>query len=380
MRSVLLSFTRRPLAATGLTAFLVTVLSACLSSHASAEIAWETDLQAAHATAMSQSKPLLLHFTSDNCVWCDRLEAGAFQSPEVQQAIAEDFIPVKIHASVPGASDLAKMFKVTGFPYDVVVWPTGQTLSYSVSKQKPSDYVAMLAASKARIPAQPTSPATTPAVTAPDPSAMPAPATPPSQAPMQYVAATTPATKPAGAMPGGASAQLAGARTDGMSLGAPTGADDGTMAVPQSQHAAPTDASPPTIADTASTTTQPKLAMEGFCSVTVIDEARWAEGNPKFGVIHLGQLFLFETKAKMETFLADPVPYTPVLNGIDIVRFFEERRVVPGQRRFGVQDPVHGRMFFFADEAALNHFDREYQRYVDAAIAVMDKAVAAANP
>ena len=82
----------------------------------------------------------------------------------------------------------------------------------------------------------------------------------------------------------------------------------------------------------------------------------------------------------MKKFLADPIPFTPVLNEIDVVRFFEERKIVPGKREWGLKDPVYNRMFFFADEAAMNHFYSEYERYTDAAIEVMEKAVKDANP
>jgi hypothetical protein len=74
----------------------------------------------------------------------------------------------------------------------------------------------------------------------------------------------------------------------------------------------------------------------------------------------------------MERFLENPEPYTPVLNGIDVVRFFEERKIVPGNREWGLKDPDHNRMFFFADEAALNHFYNQHTRYTDAALAVME--------
>ena len=120
--------------------------------------------------------------------------------------------------------------------------------------------------------------------------------------------------------------------------------------------------------------------MDGFCAVTVIEEARWVEGKPDFGVIHLGKLYLFDSKSAMDSFLANPIPYTPILNEIDVVRFFEERKIVKGKREFAMQDPLNKRMFFFADEAAMSHFENEWGRYVEAAVNVMDKAVQESNP
>jgi protein disulfide-isomerase len=114
--------------------------------------------------------------------------------------------------------------------------------------------------------------------------------------------------------------------------------------------------------------------------VSLLDSDKWAEGKPEFGVIHLGQLYLFADGESMKKFLDDPEPYTPVLNGIDVVRFFEEKRIVPGKRDFGARDPEHNRMFFFADEAAMLHFESHHTRYTEAAIAVTRQAVADANP
>lgn len=183
-------------------------------------------------------------------------------------------------------------------------------------------------------------------------------------------------------LPGGATAQLAGARTDGMSLGMPTQAQPQVQIATQPEPSLEEVAQAPAQSEVATSTSQstPKLAMDGYCAVTVIDEDRWAEGNPKFGVVHLGKLYLFETADKMDLFLNDPTPYTPVLNEIDVVRFFEERKIVRGKRQFGMKDPTYGRMFFFADEAAMNHFYNEYERYTDAAVEVMQKAVRDANP
>lgn len=380
-------------------------LTTTLSNFVNAEIAWRTDLTTAHAEAKAEHKPLLLHFYSDNCVWCDRLEAGAFRSAEVGNAVASGFVPIKIHAGK--SPELAKMFKVTKFPTDVVVTPVGQTLAHGVSPQDPKRYIAMLAKAGSQMPASAAPPTPSGAPVPPDPGMMPgqgqqqyaanpvaptqtaspqaqtAPAqaqTAPAQGQMtlppgQVAGQPTanPYQQPGMSLPGGASARLAGARTDGMSLGMPGQMMQAPEMEPAGQ-AAPVSQTP------ASPATTPKLAMEGFCAVTVIDEDKWEEGNPKFGVVHLGKLYLFASQGKMESFLADPTPYTPVLNEIDVVRFFEERQIVPGKRRFGMRDPIHQRMFFFADQAAMDHFFNEYERYTDAAIEVMAQAVEDANP
>ncbi len=384
---------------------LMTTMAITLSvaSPANAEIAWHSNLRTAHAQAQSEGKLLLLHFYTDDCSWCDKLEAGAFKDPSVDRAISQNFVPVKVHAGQ--TPKLAEMFKVTKFPTDVIVNVEGKTLSHGVSPQEPIGYVAMLTGSLPKSTAS-----TSTMIAATSAPAQPAPAnnagSPPSYAaptanqvaaaPATQVAQTTQAApaKPSSFALPSATTTAAGAtqntklvsnRSDDMSLAMPdelmapsqTFAPEKTaakvaaavMTAPKSSKAKP-----------ANVPSDPQLSMEGYCSVTVVDDAQWVEGSPEFGVIHLGKLYLFATKEKMQKFLDNPIPYTPILNEIDVVRFFEERVIVPGKREWAMQDQVTKRMFFFADEAAMLHFEETHERYVDAAITVMETAVKESNP
>jgi len=376
------------------------VASLFTGSPANAQIPWQTNLRAAHTQAEAEGKLLLLHFYTDNCVYCDRLEEGSFKAPQVGQAISEDFVPVKVHAK--SAPELVKMFKVTKFPTDVVVSTAGKKLLHQVSPQDPTKYVAMLAGTlsssklateeiAAVAPPDPPAPetiavvpsATSPSIASTQPGltlpgsatdfAPPADLTPsvadiapsaPGLALPGSVEATTVSATPQSA----ANTQLSGYRQNEMSLDLP--AQESASATPQVAASNPV----------ATSNAEPELAMEGFCAVTVISEDRWVEGKPEHGVIHLGKLYLFHNEEAKNQFLADPIPYTPVLNEIDVVRFFEERVIVPGKREWGVKDPNYQRMFFFADEAAMNHFIDQHLRYTDAAIEVMQTAVKDANP
>lgn len=125
---------------------------------------------------------------------------------------------------------------------------------------------------------------------------------------------------------------------------------------------------------------RPKLAMDGFCAVSVVKQDRWVEGKTEFGVIHLGKLYLFASQDAMDAFLKEPMLYTPVLNEIDVVQFFDEKKIVVGKREWAAFDPVHNRMFFFADEESLVKFEQQFERYVDPAIDVMKRAVKESNP
>ena len=63
------------------------------ANSASAEIAWQDNLRTAHAQAKAEGKLLLLHFYSDDCVWCERLESGTFKAPEVGATMEQGFVP-----------------------------------------------------------------------------------------------------------------------------------------------------------------------------------------------------------------------------------------------------------------------------------------------
>jgi thiol-disulfide isomerase/thioredoxin len=343
-----------------------------VSSNASAEISWQTNLREAHAQAQGEGKLLLLHFYTDNCTWCDQLEQGSFQEPLVGQAISENFVPVKIHAKT--SPKLAEMFKVNRFPTDVILTTNGKTLSHSVSPQNPDRYVTMLTGTLPALDAASEAAslvANGKQATVSEPSPSPSYATESAhqrQAPAQE---STRFAMPPSEFGGGAKAQFAGTRSEGMSFSMP----GETNAPMQGLNSSVVDAE-----NSQQFMEQPELAMQGFCPVTVISHDKWVEGKPEFGVIHLGKLYLFANEENMSRFLVDPVPYTPVLNEIDVVRFFEERKIVPGKREWGLKDPIHNRMFFFADEAAMNHFYNQYERYTDVAIDVMEKAVKDANP
>lgn len=441
------------------------------SQSAKAEIDWHVQLREAHAIATAEGKPLLLHFYADRCVWCEKLEKGAFASPVVEDAIHADFVPVKVHVNT--SPSLAKMFKVDKFPSDVVVTPTGKTISHAVSPQDVTRYVDMLKnalstlettsiqseqTEASGIPiaanAGATSEQSTDDGSAGDLSAEaenteseiipqatyatlggaigsnePDEALAPEIAPPEYATIEKPNYEPSTENDSTSDEEAIDLSLEQSALAMPTSvlpndglanADHSPEPSATSQIALPTAQNPieenaqsditmpsavavdtEPINDLSTTTIQvnpasaeipPKndsskspeedldLALEGYCAVTVIEEDQWSEGDPALSVIHLGKLYLFADEEKRDRFLSNPVPFTPVLNEIDPVVFFEERRVVPGKREWGMKDPIHQRMFFFADEASMNHFYQEYERYTQSAIDLMDRAVKESNP
>ena len=58
--------------------WLMLVLAAGSAAPAQ-EIPWRKDYAAARKEAATTGRPLLLHFTTDGCVWCQKLEQTTYR-------------------------------------------------------------------------------------------------------------------------------------------------------------------------------------------------------------------------------------------------------------------------------------------------------------
>ncbi|QDV67852.1 YHS domain protein [Rosistilla carotiformis] len=382
-----------------------------IASGLRAEIPWNADLKVAHQQAQAEGKLLLVHFESDNCVWCDRLEAGAFQSPDVAAVIGQAYVPVKINASKN--KKLAEYFKVNRFPTDVVVDASGAVHAHNVSPQAPLQYITMLqeAAAKGGRPIGPAG--ANIAQQAPSPSqlqtpvvAQPPAAQPPAAAmahqPMPAAENPPTAANAAGGfgMPPAAAGNFAANAPAGQfqlpshsPLQAPSVSPvSAAITMPPSKPIQQNDGGAATMAanefaiapqpkapaadptsEAVSPPATPPLAMDGYCPVAILDESRWVSGDKQFGAIHLGKLYLFGSAQSQAKFLADPEKYTPALGGMDVVKFFENQEQVEGNREFGLHH--QGQLFFFTSEDSLKRFFQSPESYSVKAQDVMHQAV-----
>jgi protein disulfide-isomerase len=88
---------------------------------------------------------------------------------------------------------------------------------------------------------------------------------------------------------------------------------------------------------------RPPLGLDGYCPVTLIerhhetptDSRCWVQGNPRWGVVHRGTVYLFVGPEEQKRFLADPDRYSPALSGNDPVLAFDQGRLEQGTRQFG---------------------------------------------
>lgn len=107
-----------------------------LSPHAMAEdssIRWFEDFEAGVNHATTQQLPLMLHFYGESCPPCKMLEKRAFKNPELVGKINRQMVAIKINGD--REKDLRERYRITSWPTDVYLTPTGKELYRTTSPQ-----------------------------------------------------------------------------------------------------------------------------------------------------------------------------------------------------------------------------------------------------
>lgn len=408
---------------------------------AQSQIPWLENWQEAQSLAERHHRLVLVHFWSDNCPPCWKLDRTVFNQPEVIRALSTNYVPLKVNVSQD--PDLTRHFQIDRWPTDVIVTPSGQELYRGISPLDVNRYIATLdqVAAHARVgmvaagspstelavpmrgfadgpgnafaqhAGQPTAPGggatfphpgTSAAPTAPSPrggmlpeqpasytqrggGAFPVPDGPPTTppqpthnpfvapserseqavlgAPFRSPAAPIPPAAPTWAPPGNSSFPVPPATGP---FGPPPSAD-----APASAAGTPADRNRPEPASPPSWPPPPTLnppvpappdvAMEGYCSVTLVDQEKWVKGDARWGAVHQGRVYLFAGEEEQRRFLADFDRFAPALSGYDPVRYATTGQLTDGRRAHGVF--YRGQVYLFADEQSLEQFWSAPERF-----------------
>ncbi|MBL8850860.1 MAG: thioredoxin family protein, partial [Planctomycetaceae bacterium] len=106
--------------------FLFVFLGAAYCVPARAQVqhdGWMTDFDAALAEAQRLQRPLLVHFYTDWCPPCKRMEQSVLNRPEILAEIRKRVVAVKVNAE--HSPKVAARYGVDSFPMDVFVEPDG---------------------------------------------------------------------------------------------------------------------------------------------------------------------------------------------------------------------------------------------------------------
>jgi thiol-disulfide isomerase/thioredoxin/YHS domain-containing protein len=362
---------------------------------------WQPDLETARRIAAQTNRLILVHFWTESCGPCMRMEREVFSRPDVAAAIEANYIPVKVN--VQRLPQMARQFGVNAWPTDVILTPQGGMIERRTGGLDAVQYVGAMnqIAARARGPANPAiaqatpaspygsaamagqamapvNPAYNPSYPAQGGMAPQQPAGPPGPAAYNLGGGQQPnpgmPQGPGAASPTPTQAQPWQAETAQWNPGgAGPGANSGQvspslqtqMPRPEATPGQPSPASS-TLPAADSNPSNPPLGLDGYCPVVLSEKERWVKGDSRYGVIHRGRTYLFAGPDEAKRFFVNPDRYAPVLAGIDVVVAVEENRQVPGKRDYGAW--YEGRIYLFAGEVTYRKFDLEPGRYAAAAM------------
>ncbi|HEX3727806.1 MAG TPA: thioredoxin family protein, partial [Pirellulales bacterium] len=285
------------------------------SALAQDQIPWQPSLEAARQVAAQTNRLVCVHFWSTTCQPCMRLEKEVFSNAEVAKALEANFVMVKLN--VDESPGTARVYGVSSIPADVIISPSGQLVSQVQSPPTATQYIAQLnrvVAGYRDLVGQPSTPlvhqqSPTAEHEAPAAAAPTAAGSPSSQSVYsneRYAEYYRRQQAAGGVPPQGQAPQAAG------TAAAPSGIQltQGTMNGPSQPAAARLQASAPQLPPGS-----PPVAIDGFCTVTLLERRAWVKGDPAHGVIHRGYVYLFAGPEEAKRFFASPDRYCPVLSG-----------------------------------------------------------------
>ncbi len=372
--------------------------SKAFSAEKPSTIAWGSDLNEAMRQASQTGQPVLIHFYSDNCVPCKMLDAKAFKSQVLGDAMARTVLPVKINYDKH--RDIAQRYQITRFPTDLFLHPNGEELYRTVSPQDPNDYAKLLdrvavknrdwvvermsklsvatAASRSFAPtkfdtasAKDTRPVATQGSlfqTASDGNEV-------EPQPNTYCTASECSNPPPivdadAVAPTEGIFHLASQTTDVKEnryqrqtpkAAAPTSASSKHASLLSSQQEPNADEAMATVTMGGVFAEDSTLGLDGFCPVSLITKKAWSLGADAFSVRHRGRIYRCASEEARTQFLQDPDRFSPVLSGYDIVHFLETGELIAGKREHGCE--YLGHVFVFMNGANKTHFDMHATHY-----------------
>jgi YHS domain-containing protein/thioredoxin-related protein len=326
---------------------------------------WETNLETAKRVARESNRLVLIHFGGPWCQPCLQLEKQVFSQPGFGRELHAMYVAVKVDPREN--ADLTTKYAVRAVPTDVVITPRGQLICKVESPTTAAAYVETM--NKIAASAQPLG----------ETAGAPATAAPAMAVTTKEKTRTTAndstddryadyyrSRRPAGSgvldtdQPRARPNSTAGQEqphTTAVSMRQQSAASATAADVRPSV----TTPQPHVIAPAAKSHSNPPLALDGFCAVTLIEKRVWQLGDKKWGARHLGRIYLFANEEAQKKFLAHPDRYSPVLSGNDPVMRLDHNQDVAGIREHGAFYNDH--IYLFVSEETYHRFESNPERY-----------------
>jgi thioredoxin-related protein len=237
------------------------------------KIAWREDLAQAQAEAKSRNLLLWIQFTGSWCINCRRMDRATFTHAGIVTESRERFVPVKLRSDEHEA--LAQSLGLTSLPATVVVRPNGEMIDKWEGYGDPDEFGGFLTMVLRRE----------------------------NRSPEQVALAKA----------------KAAAKKDG------------------------------------------EVGLAGYCPVRLIQERKLVPGKPELTLEHSGRVYRFASAADRAEFLRKPWAFAPVNEGRCPVSQVDRGDFLNGDPRFGVV--YDGHLFVFKDAAERDRFARDPERY-----------------
>ncbi|WP_435005954.1 thioredoxin family protein [Tundrisphaera lichenicola] len=263
----------------GLGAFLALGLLGSPLTHSSIaadevrNINWRDDLAKAQAEAKSRDLLLWIQFTGPWCINCRRMDRSTFVHPSVILESVERFVPVKLRSDEH--ESLALSLGLSSLPSTVIVRPDGEVIDKFEGYIDPEHFEAALTALLRR--------------------------------------------------EGRTAEQIASRKKK-------PGKDE-------------------------------SVALAGYCPVSLLREQKLVPGRPELSLEHHGRTFRFADEATRLAFLAKPDSFAPANSGRCPVSQVDRGDFHPGDPRWGVV--YAGHLFLFKDDAERQRFVKDPERYAN---------------
>jgi YHS domain-containing protein len=239
-------------------------------------ISWRGDYAGALEEAKTANRLLWIQFTGPWCPNCVRMERDAFPDPEIIQHARESFVPLKLRSDVH--EQLALAFNLSGLPATVIVAPSREIVAVRQGYLGPDELDSLLS----------------------------------------DVVSTW-------------------REREGAS---------------KSEVVRPEPARPKKEA---------QVALSGYCPVSLIADRRLVPGQTEYTVQHEGRVYRFASAVMSNLFRKDPDRYVPMNHGDCPVSQVDRGAVRAGNPRWGVL--YQGRLFLCATEEARRQFLEDPERY-----------------
>lgn len=113
---------------------------AAVTAHHRVEVPWAPSWDAAFERARAESKPVMVTFSADWCVWCKRLETTTFTDAKVAGVLADQVVPLELDVDGDGRA-LSERFNIDPLPTTVLLASDGSELGRIVGYVPPGSFL-----------------------------------------------------------------------------------------------------------------------------------------------------------------------------------------------------------------------------------------------